>query len=103
VADPHILYAMLAVDAVALVLWVLYVLVRMPPLVPVQEGAGKEVGGGGDPQREAAAAGTASAAPAAEAKPAESAAAERESSERPKLRSYSDIQDDTDSKSGSTG
>ncbi len=36
-ADPHILYTVLAVVAGSLALWVTYVLVRMPPAVPAKE------------------------------------------------------------------
>jgi hypothetical protein len=87
VADPHILYVVLALDAVALALWVLYVLVKMPAAVPAQAAQAAQ-------DAHAAHASVdldrVSTAPAPEVKAPEPAEA------RSRLGSYSDIHDESD-------
>ena len=108
-ADPHILYLILAVDLVGLALWVVYVLVRMPLATPAHladsAGAGqRDVAAAKVPEEKAADEEPASPKSSGEEKeekpasaaPADAKAADAEGADaqRRKLGSYSDIQDD---------
>jgi hypothetical protein len=77
-ADPHILYMVLGADVVALVLWVAFVLLRMPVALPAQSPAP-----------------TATEAPQGESKEGKEAPhSDASKADRPKLSSHSDIRDE---------